>query len=278
MIDPEPKADLSLCCVHTITTKPWSLREAAENYAAAGIRGITVWRDVLEGAPVTESRAIIESCGLETVALCRGGFFPGIDAASRQTAIDDNRRAIDEAAELGAPMVVLVCGAHPGQPLTGSRQQIRDGIEAVLPHAAGCGVKLAIEPLHPMYADDRSAINTLSQANAMAEAIDSPYVGVAVDVYHLWWDPDLEAGIRRCGAHGNLLAFHVCDWKTPTTDLLLDRGLMGEGCIDIPRIRNWVESAGFDGFIEVEIFSTIYWESEQAGFLEKIKHSYLTCV
>ena len=278
MIKPEPKADFSRCCVHTITTKPWSLREAAENYAAAGIRGITVWRDVLEGAPVSNSHAIIESCGLEIVALCRGGFFPGIDAASRQRSIDDNRQALDEAAELGAPIVVLVCGAHPGQPLADSRQQIRDGIEAVLPHARACGVKLAIEPLHPMYADNRSAINTLAQANAMAEAIASPNVGVAVDVYHLWWDPDLEAGIRRCGDHGNLLAFHVCDWKTPTTDLLLDRGLMGEGCIDIPRIRNWVESAGFDGFIEVEIFSTIYWESEQAGFLEKIKDSYLTYV
>jgi sugar phosphate isomerase/epimerase len=216
--------------------------------------------------------------GLEIVSLCRGGFFPHAQAAGRSQALDENRRAIDEAATLGAPLVVLVCGAVPGLPLATSRQQIQDGIEAVLPHAETAGVKLAIEPLHPMYADDRSAINTLWQANNMAEAFDSPCVGVAVDVYHLWWDPTLEDEIKRCGAHQNILAFHVCDWKTPTTDLLLDRGLMGEGCIDIPQIRNWVEAAGFGGFIEVEIFSKSYWQDDQQDFLSKIKQAYLTHV
>jgi len=213
--------------------------------------------------------------GLSIVSLCRGGFFPGTDLATRQAAIDDNRRVIDEAAELGAPLVVLVCGAVPGQPLELSRQQINDGIAAVLPHAEACHVKLGIEPLHPVYADDRSAVNTLKQANDMAEALDSPFVGVVVDVYHLWWEPDLETEIKRCGQNDNLLAFHICDWKTPTEDILNDRGLMGEGCIPIGKIRGWVEAAGFDGFNEVEIFSTRHWAKDQQVFLREIKEAYL---
>ena len=213
---------------------------------------------------------------MAVVSLCRGGFFPAETAAARQEAIDDNRRAIEEAAVLGAPLVVLVCGAVPGQPLDVSRAQIRDGIEAVLPDAQAAGVRLGIEPLHPMYADSRSAINTMAQANDMAEAIGSPFAGVVVDVYHLWWDPDLEAEIGRCGRMGKLFAFHVCDWRTPTEDLLLDRGLMGEGCIDIPQIRGWVEEAGFDGYNEVEIFSERYWAMEQEQFLGRIIEAYTT--
>ena len=162
----------------------------------------------------------------------------------------------------------------PGQPLDVSRGQIRDGIEAVLPHAQAAGVKLGVEPLHPLYADSRSAINTMAQANDIAKKIDSPFVGVVVDVYHLWWDPDLHAEIRRCGQMGKLFAFHVCDWRTPTEDLLNDRGLMGEGCINIPQIRGWVEEAGFDGYNEVEIFSNRYWAMEQEQFLERIVEVY----
>jgi sugar phosphate isomerase/epimerase len=136
-------------------------------------------------------------------------------------------------------------------------------------------VKLAIEPLHPMYAESRSAINTLEQANEMAEYFDSEYVGVAVDVYHLWWDPHLEQEIYRCGVHGNLLAFHICDWLSPTVDMLNDRGLMGDGCIDLKKIRGWVEDAGFKGFNEVEIFSHKHWAEDQHGFLMKIRKAYL---
>lgn len=213
--------------------------------------------------------------GLSIVSLCRGGFFTHETAAGRLNAIDENRQAIDEAAALGAPHVVLVCGSTPGQPLQESRKQIEDGIAALIPYAAGAGVKLAIEPLHPMYADDRSAINTLCQANDMAERLKSPWVGVAVDVYHLWWDPDLEMQIARCGNNGHLLAFHICDWKTPTTDLLLDRGLMEEGCINIKQISSWIENTGFKGFYEVEIFSKKYWAEDQTEFLTKIKQAYL---
>jgi sugar phosphate isomerase/epimerase len=266
--------DLSRLCIHTITTKPWPIETAIERFSARGVAAMTVWRDALEGRDIAATGKRIRDAGMDVVSLCRGGFFPAETAAARREALDDNRRAIDEAAALGAPLVVLVCGAVPGQPLDVSRGQIRDGIEAVLPHAQAAGVKLGVEPLHPLYADSRSAVNTMAQANDIAEKINSPFVGVVVDVYHLWWDPDLEREIRRCGQHGQLFAFHVCDWRTPTEDLLNDRGLMGEGCINIRQIRGWVEEAGFDGYNEVEIFSDRYWAMEQEQVLERIVEAY----
>ncbi|RYZ44573.1 MAG: sugar phosphate isomerase/epimerase, partial [Sphingobacteriales bacterium] len=172
-------------------------------------------------------------------------------------------------------MLVLVCGASPGQSLIESREQIKWGIEACVPYAEQKGVQLTIEPLHPMYAGDRSAINTLEQANDIAEYFDSKWVGIALDVYHLWWDPNLEREIIRCGKNGNLSAFHICDWKTPTLDMLNDRGIMGEGCINIKEIRGWVEEAGFSGYNEVEIFSTIHWSSDQDTYFDKIINGYL---
>jgi len=267
--------DLSRLCIHTITTKPWPIETAAREFAAAGVGGITVWRDALAGRNIRSTATLLRDLNLQVVSLCRGGFFPAVDKAKRQSAIDDNLKAIDEAHELGAPLLVLVCGADPGQSLEDSRKQIQEGIANCIDHAKQAQVKLAIEPLHPMYAGDRSAINTLAQANDMAEALQSPWVGVAVDVYHLWWDNDLENQVKRCGLNGNLSAFHICDWKTPTLDMLNDRGLMGEGCIDIKKIRGWVEEAGFNGFNEVEIFSTIYWQQDQQQFLQKITDAYL---
>lgn len=267
--------DLSKLCIHTITTKPWSIEESADRYAAAGVKGVSVWRQYLEGRDVAKTGDMLRSHGLEVISLVRGGFFPSVDSQKRAAAIQENEKALEEAAALGAPLVVLVCGADPGQSLSTSRDQIRAGIEALLPLAESLHVKLAIEPLHPMYADTRSAINTLRQANEMAEQIGSEWVGVAVDVYHLWWDPDLEAEIKRCGENGNLLAFHICDWTSPTVDMLNDRGLMGEGCIPIRQIRGWVESAGFNGFNEVEIFSNKYWAMDQQQFLDNIINAYL---
>lgn len=272
-----PLTDLSRLCIHTITTKPWSIEEATEHYAAAGVRGVTVWRQWLEGRDIAAVGRRLREAGLDVVSLCRGGFFPAADAAGRQRAIDDNRRAIDEAAALGAPLIVLVCGAVPGQPLPTSRQQIADGIAAVAADAAAANIRLGIEPLHPMFADSRSAINTIEQANDMCDRLAAPNVGVVVDVYHLWWDPHLKAEIDRCARAGRLYAFHVCDWRTPTEDMLNDRGLMGEGTIDVREIRGWVEDAGFRGFIEVEIFSNRYWATDQHAFLQQIKHAYLNC-
>lgn len=266
--------NLSRLCIHTVTTKPWTLEQSAPAFAEAGVKGITVWRDALEGRDMAANRRLLEENELAVVSLCRGGFFPSSSAERREAALDDNRRAIEEAHAIGAPLIVLVCGAEPDLPLTDARDQIRAGIEAVLPEAETAGVKLAIEPLHPMYADSRSAVNTLGQANDMVERIGSPMVGVAVDVYHLWWDPALEAEIARCGRLNALFAYHVCDWKTPTEDLLLDRGLMGEGCIPLKQIRAWVEAAGFNGFNEVEIFSKRYWGQDQSTFLNQIVEAY----
>ena len=174
-----------------------------------------------------------------------------------------------------APLVVLVCGAEPKQSLESSRQQIKEGITALIPLAEKRKVKLAIEPLHPMYGAEKSAILTLGQANEMCELIDSPWVGIAIDVYHLWWDDQLKNEIIRCGKNKNILAFHICDWRVNTIDFLTDRGLMGEGCIDIKKIREWIEVAGFKGYNEVEVFSERLWSRDQKQYLKDIKKSYI---
>jgi sugar phosphate isomerase/epimerase len=270
-----PLKDFSRLCVHTITTKPWPIEEAVRRYSEAGIKGITVWRQAIEGRDPAAAGRMIREHGLTVVSLCRGGFFASATRDGRQKAIDENRRMIDDAAALGAPLIVLVCGAVPGQPLSESRKQIADGIGELASHASASRVRLAIEPLHPMYADDRSAVNTLEQARVICGQVASPSVGIALDVYHVWWDDRLEQGIAACGRDGTLFAFHICDWRTPTVDLLNDRGLMGEGCIPIRQIRGWVEDAGFDGFNEVEIFSNSRWAGDQGKFLAEIQAAYL---
>jgi sugar phosphate isomerase/epimerase len=267
--------DLSKLCIHTITLKPWTIEQSAKKFSEAGVAGITVWRDAITGRDIRETGKLLRSLNLKVVSLCRGGFFPALEKNDREAAIRENMKAIDEASELEAPMLVLVCGSAPGQSLHESRDQIKRGIEACIPYAEKKGVQLTIEPLHPMYAGDRSAINTLEQANDLAEYFSSPAVGIAVDVYHLWWDPDLRNQLIRCGTNGNLSAFHICDWKTPTLDMLNDRGLMGEGCINIRQIRGWVEETGFKGFNEVEIFSTIHWQEDQDIFFDRIVKAYL---
>jgi len=271
---------LSRCAIHTITTKSWSLATAVDKYRAAGVGGITVWRQALEGTTAKNAGELIRNAGLRVPALCRGGFFPATDAAGRQAAIDDNRRCIDDAAALGADMVVLVCGAVPGMPLRDARSMITEGIAAVAEQARQANVHLAIEPLHPQYAADRSAVSTMKQARRICEQIDlraddgAPVVGIACDVYHVWWDDALEAEIAIAGAKGYLHGFHVCDWKVHQTDPLNDRGLMGEGCIDIPGIRAWIDRAGFPGFYEVEVFSSRWWGSDQDAYLAEIVRAY----
>lgn len=265
----------SKLCVHTLTNKPWNLQQCVENYSAAGIPGITIWRNVLENQNLNDAKKMLDDHNMDVVSIARGGFFPSVDKVQRVKALDDNFLAIEQAAAVGAPVIVLVCGADGRQSLEKSREQIREGIVKLLPAAKTAGVKLAIEPLHPMYAGDRSAVNTLAQANDMVEQINSGFVGVAVDVYHLWWDNNLQKEINRCGKNNSIFAFHICDWNVPTTDFLNDRGLMGDGCINVPEIRGWVEDAGFNGFNEVEIFSDKYWEMNQPEYLKKIKKAYL---
>ena len=268
----------SKLCVHTQTNKPWTIEECISQYAAAGISAISIWRHLLEGKDLSEIKELLIKNEMEVVALVRGGFFPSVDDKQRALALEDNRLAMEQAAALGAPQVVLVCGADPNQSLKVSRQQIKEGIIALLPQAERLGVKLSIEPLHPMYAGDKSAISSLGQANDLCEEIDSPWVGVAIDVYHLWWDDQLEKEIYRCGKSDNIFAFHVCDWRVPTTDFLTDRGLMGEGCIPVKQIREWVEKAGFDGYNEVEVFSERLWAQDQKLYLEDIKKAYLNYI
>jgi sugar phosphate isomerase/epimerase len=262
-------------CIHTITTKQLALERCLEEFPKRGATGITIWRQALEGRSLPGVAQQVRDAGLEVVSLCRGGFFPAADAASRRAAVDDNLRAIEQAHGIGAPLLVLVCGAVPGLPLEESRRQIADGIAAVLPAALEAGVRLAIEPLHPMYADDRSAVNTMRQAREICDALGSPAsLGIAVDAYHVWWDPELEEQIALAGREHRLFAFHICDWLTPTTDLLNDRGLMGDGCINLRGMSAWVDAAGFTGHREVEIFSNRWWAADPGAFLDAIASRY----
>jgi sugar phosphate isomerase/epimerase len=267
--------DLSRCAIHTITTKPWSLRQCIEGYSRIGVKGISVWRNALETIGPREAGKMLRDAGMTVPALVRGGFFPALEPHDRQAAIDVNRTCIDEGREIGAEMVVLVVGAVPGMPLAEARKQVAEGIHAVLPHAAAAGVKLAIEPLHPMYAADRSCINRMAEAREICRQLNHPMLGIAADVYHIWWDPDLKAEIELAGKNKTLFAFHICDWRVETRHFLNDRGLMGDGCIDIPTIRSWVEETGFRGFNEVEIFSDQYWAMDQNAYLNLIREAYL---
>jgi sugar phosphate isomerase/epimerase len=273
-----PITDLTRLCLHTVTTKPWPLATAAKKYAAAGIKGITIWRDSAKGHAdgIKDAGRLCREEGLEIVSYVRGGFFAALDAKDRQAAIDDNLRMIDEAAALGAPLIVMVCGAAPGQSLFASRAQIADGFRAILHHARSCGIRLGIEPLHPMYADSRSAINTMRQAIDMAVGLHDDYLGVTVDVFHVWWDDHLKADIARTGREKRLFSFHICDWRNQPLDMLNDRGLMGEGVINVPEIRAWVDETGFRGFHEVEIFSNRYWAMDQDEYLKLIIEAYRT--
>ena len=257
--------------------------------ARRGIRAVAPWRDQVAAAGLAAVSKAVRAHGLELSGYCRGGMFPATDAAGLKAALDDNRRAVDEACELNAPCLVLVVGGLPGA-LDGqaahkniklARNQVSDGIAELLEYARANHMPLAIEPLHPMYAADRACINTLEQALDVCDALDPGCkgdLGVAVDVYHVWWDPKLQAQIQRAGKD-RLMAFHVCDWLAPTTDLLTDRGMMGDGVIDIPLIRSWVEAEGFVGYSEVEIFSSAnWWQRDAAEVLDTCIERYRSAV
>ena len=231
--------------------KQWNLAQIIDGCARHGIRGISPWRDQVAALGLKESKKRIDAAGLTVTGLCRGGFFAEKDWK------DDNLRAIEEAHVLGAPALILVVGGMPpgSRDISSCRARIQHCIADLLPEARKAGVPLAIEPLHPMQVT-RAAINTLEQALDMCDAL-GPGVGVAVDVYHVWWDPKLAAQIAR--GRGRILGYHICDWLPNTRDLFNDRGMMGDGVIDLPRIRSWVEGAGYAGFQEVEIFSDLDW-------------------
>jgi sugar phosphate isomerase/epimerase len=251
------------------------LQDILDACAARGIRAVSPWRDQVAAAGLDATARQLRALGLALSGYCRGGMFTYVDAAGQQASRDDNRRALDEACVLGAPCLVLVVGGLPGalagQPasrdIAAAREQVAQGIAALLEDARERRMPLAIEPLHPMYAADRACINTLAQALDLCDALDPQRrgaLGVAVDVYHVWWDPLLQQQIERAG-RDRLLALHVCDWLVPTRDLLNDRGMMGDGVIDLRRIRSWVEAQGFAGYSEVEIFSAADWWQRSAG-------------
>jgi len=237
----------------------WNLRQAIEGIARAGIPALSVWRDKLAELGLKEARRLIKSHGLRVSGLCRGGLFTGKGRGGLAEALQDNRRAVDEAAELEAACLVLIAGGLvPGsRDIAEARRIVGEGLAELLPYARAAGVPLAIEPLHPMYAADRACINTLAEANDLCDALGEG-IGLALDVYHVWWDPELMAQIARAGKE-RLLAFHVCDWLVPTRDILNDRGMMGDGVIDIRTLRAAVEAQGFDGYCEIEIFSNDWW-------------------
>jgi sugar phosphate isomerase/epimerase len=251
-----PSERLSL---NQITTNRWSVAEAAEGCARAGIEWIGLWRDkVAEAGGATAAASAVGSVGVRVSSLCRGGFFPAADDAGRRAAIEENRHAIEDAAALGTDVLVLVCGGLPegSRDLVAARGMVADGIAAVLDDAAACGVRLGIEPLHPMFAADRSVITTLGEANDLAERFPEERVGVIVDTYHVWWDPHVEREIART----RVLGFHIDDWMVPLPEgALLGRGLPGEGHADLPLLYGAVSEAGYDGPIEVEVLSERVW-------------------
>ena len=265
-----PRSDL--LSINTATVRrQWALPEIIAGCVRRGIRLISPWRDQVAAAGLKETARQLRDSGVELSGYCRGGMFPALDRAGRKEALDDNRRAVDEALTLGAPCLVLVVGGlarspdgrHTSKDLAGAREMVRDGIGQLLDYARPAGMPLAIEPLHPMYAAERACVNTMAHANDLCDELApgrQSGLGIAVDVYHVWWDPDLKREIERAGGTaGRLMAFHLCDWLVPTTDLLLDRGMMGDGVIDLPLIRSWMEAAGYRGPHEVEIFSERNW-------------------
>jgi sugar phosphate isomerase/epimerase len=250
--------DRALISINSMTVKPWSLEQLVEGCARAGISAISPWRDIVQACGAERAGKLIRAQGMTVTGLCRGGMFPAADEAGRRAALEDNRRAVDEAAAIGAQCLILVVGGLPkgSRDLAGARRQVRDGLAALLPYARQAGVPLAIEPLHPMFAADRACVNTIAQANDLCDALGDG-AGVAVDTYHVWWDPEVAHEIARAGR--NILAYHVNDWLVPTNDLLLDRGMMGDGVIDLRAIRAMVEAAGYRGHCEVEILSAENW-------------------
>jgi len=256
---------LDLCSINTATLgHRLPIERTIDAVAGAGFGAIAPWRRELEGKSAEQVGRRIREAGLKVSGYCRSTDICAATQAQFLANIEDNRRALDQAAALGAACFVMVAGGLPegSKDLAGARQQVHDGTALLLEHARSQGVALALEPLHPMYAADRACLNTLEQALDLCAALDPSHsagLGVALDVYHVWWDPKLEAQIARAGRDARLLAFHVCDWLVPTRDLLLDRGMMGDGVVDLPRMRSWIERAGYAGPVEVEIFSQNNW-------------------
>lgn len=266
----EGTAPLDRLSLNQITTERRSLEETVDACARHGIGWLGTWRHKVGHA--SQASRIIRDAGIKVSSLCRGGFFPAATAGERLSKIEDNLRAIDEAAALDTDVLVLVCGPAPDRDIAAAREMVAEGIAQVVAHAKSCGVRLGIEPLHPMFAADRSVIVTLGQANEIAERFPPEQVGVIVDVFHLWWDPQVYEQIAR--AASRILGFHVSDWAVPFTDPLMSRAMMGQGIIEIRKLRAAVERAGYSGPIEVEIFNERVWNTPLQVLLAEVTNTY----
>jgi sugar phosphate isomerase/epimerase len=255
-----------------MTAEPWSLEQVVRNCSTSSIPYIGVWRHKL-GGDAEKASAMIRREGLRVSSLCRGGWFSAPTAEERRKRVADNRLAIQEAAVLGAPVLVIVSGPANGQTLEDARATVLDGLLEILPDAEKAGVTLGLEPLHPMYAAERSVVVTLKQANDLADQLSSPVAGVVIDVFHVWWDPEVIRQIAR--AQGKIAGFHVSDWPVPLPGILMGRAMMGDGVIELRKLRQTVDATGYDGPIEVEIFNEEIWTNADDGLLERIQQRFL---
>jgi sugar phosphate isomerase/epimerase len=255
-------ADLARFSINQMTVKQLSMPELVEECGRLGIGNVGLWREPVESYGLEATAKLVRDAGLTVTTLCRGGFFTAIDPDERAKALDDNRRAVDEAATLGTDVLVLVSGGLPAgsRDLHGARERIADALGELGPYAEERGVKLAIEPLHPMYASDRCVVSTLAQALDLAERFPAQQVGVTVDTYHIWWDDTAPEQIARAGAGGRIHTFQLADWTTPLPEgVLTGRGQIGDGAIDMREWKGYVEAAGYTGAIEVELFNDGLW-------------------
>ena len=267
---------ISRLSFNQITAERASLGEVVEACARHGVPYIAVWRHKLAETGLDRAVRLVRDAGLRVSSVCRGGMFPAATGEERAARIEDNRRAVDEAAALGAGVLVLVCGAAPDRDIAAARRMVADGIAELVPCARERGVRLGIEPMHPGFAAERSCITTLREARRLAERFDLSTVGVVADVFHIWWDPELYDQLAR--AAGLLVGFHVSDWLVPVHDVLMNRGMMGDGVIELCRMRAAVDRAGYAGPIEVEIFNQAVWDTPLGILVPLVKERYLACV
>jgi sugar phosphate isomerase/epimerase len=251
--------DISRFAINQITTRNWPMGAAIEGYAAQGVKGIACWVEHLDAYGVARTARHLRDAGMWVASLCTSAWMNAPTRASFEASLAENRRILDAAAAIGAPCVVMVVGGLPAnsKDIAGQRELVREGLHLLAPHARSVGVKLGLESLHPMYAGDRSVLNRIKDANDLCDELGDDVAGLVADVYHCWWDPDFERELRRAGRE-RILTFHLCDWLAPTRNLR-DRGMVGDGVIDIPRIRGWLDEIGYAGRFELEIFSELDW-------------------
>lgn len=261
-------ADKSRLSLNQITTSRWSVAEAVEGCARHGVPSIALWRHKIQESGLASCVRHVKDAGLHVSSVCRGGMFPAPTEAERRKNIEDNFRAADEAAALSADSLVMVVGGCAGIGLDEARQMVADGVAALVPYARDRNVRIGLEPLHPMYAAERSVLVTIGQALALATPYPANEVGVILDTFHIWWDPQVAELIAQ--AAGRIYGFHVSDWLVPLPDLLLGRGLMGDGVIDNRKLCGLVEQAGYTGPIEVEIFNRALWDSNPDEVLKQV--------